>query len=90
MFLQESIGSNYSDYDEFAPTVQVAGEIFIGLRYDHKEKSFEVQVHKAKGLLVGDSVENKTNPYVNLNLLVHKFLQGFYLSDPHFFIVDSF
>ena len=40
---------------------QVAGEVYVGLRYDQKEKLFEVQVHKAKGLIVGDLVENTSN-----------------------------
>lgn len=42
-------------------TAQIAGEIYIGLRYDHKEKMFEVQVHKARGLIIGDPVENTSN-----------------------------
>uniref|UniRef100_A0A7M5UU22 Uncharacterized protein n=1 Tax=Clytia hemisphaerica TaxID=252671 RepID=A0A7M5UU22_9CNID len=64
----DSIGSDYSDEEDIAETVQVAGELLLGFRYVPKEKLFEVQVHKAKDLIIGDSIDNSTDPYVKIYL----------------------
>lgn len=62
MFIQDSIGSNYSDEEDLSESVQVAGDLLLGFKYDQKTKQFEVQVHKARDLIIGDSVENSTDP----------------------------
>lgn len=61
-FFQDSIGSNYSEDEDVSENVQVAGEVLLGFRFDHTEKLLEIQVHKAKDLIIGDSSENTTDP----------------------------
>eukprot|EP00794_Sanderia_malayensis_P000447 gene447-1088_t len=70
----ESLDSNRSDdvYEAQRPQVKVAGEIFLGLKYEASSQHFEVQVHKAKGLVAVDTRKKTSDPYVKTYLLQDK------------------
>ena len=42
--------------------MKIAGEILLGLKYDETKQHFEVQIHKAKGLVAADSKKNTSDP----------------------------
>ena len=68
LYLQESyeslgsIHSNTDVYEALRPQVKVAGEILLGFKYDEVKQHFEVQIHKAKGLVAGDTRKNTSDP----------------------------
>ena len=49
-------------YEALRPHVKVAGEIVLGLKYDAEGQRFEVQIHRANGLLAADSKKNTSDP----------------------------
>eukprot|EP00112_Aurelia_sp_Birch-Aquarium-sp1_P021907 Seg60.3 transcript_id=Seg60.3/GoldUCD/mRNA.D3Y31 product="Synaptotagmin-like protein 4" protein_id=Seg60.3/GoldUCD/D3Y31 len=71
----ESLGSIHSNtdvYESLRPQVKVAGEILLGFKYDETKQHFEVQIHKAKGLVAADTRKNTSDPYVKTYLLQDK------------------
>ena len=42
--------------------MKVAGEILLGFKYDEAKQHFEVQIHKAKGLVAADTRKNTSDP----------------------------
>ena len=60
-----SINSFQSDadlYDTIRPELKIAGQVMLGLKYDHVSGQLEVQVHKATDLFAVDTKKNTSDP----------------------------
>ncbi|XP_035265194.1 synaptotagmin-like protein 4 [Anguilla anguilla] len=75
---KRTLGSLLSVYSEAGDyvSVEVSGEIVFSLSYDERTQTFSVLVKECRGLACGDTLRQRSNPYVKCYLLPDKSRQS--------------